>query len=263
MASSFNLIICATQRCGSTLIVEDLRNARSFGVAEEYFLPWDPNKCKDDWNKSYHGCLRRASGEDGFSSVKIMANQLLPLERCLSSFVSPIGDSFFPCFASVSQNSSWVYIYREDKVLQAISREMARQTGYNHAIADKDSDHFAGNLIKGYTSDYNSKAKYGFNEILASVLSIVLEDLCWKRFFEQACINPLLIKYEDVVTDSQRLYIKDIASLVSVSNYDSSQDRRMVKMGNALNGKWKDRFFDDCGKAGFRLQEALRGLRMS
>ena len=31
-----NLILAATQRCGSTMILEDLRNANVFGLPEEY-----------------------------------------------------------------------------------------------------------------------------------------------------------------------------------------------------------------------------------
>lgn len=34
------ILLCATQRCGSTMIVEDMRNSEVLGAPREHFLPW-------------------------------------------------------------------------------------------------------------------------------------------------------------------------------------------------------------------------------
>jgi len=71
---SIDIILCATQRCGSTLIVEDMRNCKELGNPEEYFIPWNNPASHSSWKQSYLPICKKAKGVNGVSSVKIMAN---------------------------------------------------------------------------------------------------------------------------------------------------------------------------------------------
>ena len=78
------IILCSTQRCGSTMIVSDFRSTNKLGLPEEYFIPWKPDTT-NDWYKAYERILQTSSTENGVSCIKVMANQLPSIESCLKA----------------------------------------------------------------------------------------------------------------------------------------------------------------------------------
>ena len=88
------IILCATQRCGSTMIVEDMRNTGVLGVPEEWFIPWDPQKTDINWAENLAGVRKRATGENGVMAIKVMANQLHNIEACLETVIPTQGALF-------------------------------------------------------------------------------------------------------------------------------------------------------------------------
>ncbi len=67
-----SIVLCATQRCGSTLVCEDLRN-NALGMAEEHFLEFvkKPSVSGEDMVRAVAGM---GTDEGGAFSVKIMAS---------------------------------------------------------------------------------------------------------------------------------------------------------------------------------------------
>jgi len=254
---SIDIILCATQRCGSTLIAEDMRNCKELGSPEEYFIPWKNAATHSNWKQSYLSICKKAKGVNGVSALKIMANQLPIIEECLSTFVHPSSFGDFPCFASIFSTSKWVWLKRNDLVAQAVSRVIAKQTGINHATKSQDDEHFAGNLLKGYTDDYNTLAKYNFKAILSQVISINMEDLCWSRFFSRLGIAPLVLVYEDVIRDEHFTHIDKLADLIGHSHPKVKPPRKMVKLSNSINSDWTERFFEDMKANSFRVRPQM------
>lgn len=242
-----DIILCATQRCGSTLIVEDMRNTGVLGQPEEWFLPWDPSK-ENDWNKALMGVHKRATGENGVSAVKVMANQLFNIDACLSNTIEPTPSGDFPHFAATFKDAKWVWLRREDIVFQAISRLLAQQTGINHATANAEDEHFAGNLAKGYNTNYNERAEYRYGALLRFATAITIENLAWKRFFSSHGITPLELVYEDVIQDPDIGHLDMLASLIGQTEKPPREPRKMVKLGNKKNENWHNRFFKDAAK---------------
>lgn len=248
------IVLCATQRCGSTMIIEDMRNTGCLGQPEEWFVPWDPDK-QVNWHEAFAGVIKRASGDNGVMAVKVMANQLHNINACLTEVFPVETDSDptsdFDHFARAFQQAKWVKITRRDTVAQAISRLMAKQTGINHATANPEDAHFAGNLARGYDTDYNSKTVYNYDTLLNYVTAIVLENLAWSRFFASHGITPVELIYEDVARDAEMTHLDAIAGLIGLEAEPERQPRTMVKMGNSRNHHWRERFFRDAAENRF------------
>jgi len=245
-----DIILAATQRCGSTMVVEDMQNVGVLGQPEEWFLPWSPEKPGINWTERLAGLRRRATGQNGVMAVKVMADQLQNVEGCLSTVVHPCETGDFPHFAAAFRDALWVRISRRDLVLQAISREMSRQTGINHATASADVPHFAGNLMKGYDPAYNEETVYDYDAISDRVTSIRAESRIWDHFFESHNIDPIQLVYEEVAADPQMAHIDRMATEIGLPRTWSRIPRRMTKMGNARNAEWRARFFRDAAERG-------------
>lgn len=239
------IILCATQRSGSTMIIEDMLNTGVLGNPEEWFIPWDPAKTHINWQEDLVGVKRRASGENGVMAIKVMANQLYNIDTCLAEAYPAQQGAEFGHFASAFHGASWIRIIRRDTVSQAISRLMAQQTGINHATARPEDEHFAGNLARGYDTNYNNKTKYRYEILLNYVTAIVLENLAWDRFFASHNITPVELIYEDIVKDTDMAYLDVIAGQIGLEGELKRQPRKMVKMGNNRNREWRERFFQE------------------
>ncbi|SEL91956.1 LPS sulfotransferase NodH [Roseivivax marinus] len=247
-----DIILCATQRCGSTLVIEDMRNTGVLGQPEEWFIPWDPGKTDLNWEEHLTSVQSRATGDNGVSAIKIMANQLDPVDRCLATFLKADREGEFAHVATAFPQARWVWLRRNDVVSQAISRIMAQQTGINHATAKPEDAHFSGNMMRGYNPNYNKNAVYQYDAILSHVTAITLENLVWQRFFESQGISPLKLTYEDVILDDTMSHLDTFAELAGVATPVPKTPRKMVKVGNSRNSEWRERFLRDAAKKNFK-----------
>lgn len=250
-----DIVICATQRCGSTLFIEDMRNAGVFGTPEEWFIPWDENRNGVDWQDELSKVYGRCTGANGIRSVKIMASQLSAVDKCISTFAPHSDEGMFSSFANKFKDAVWVWVTRQDIVLQGISRLMAEQTRVYHATGSVKDTHFAGNLKRGYDTKYNELAEYDYDKILAKSCSIVLENLAWRRFFETHNITPLCFEYENVIVDKEISHLDSIAHALNLSDSFEKEPRKMVKLANALNDQWSDRFFAESAVRKFSISK--------
>lgn len=240
-----NIVLCATQRCGSTMVIEDMRNTGVLGMPEEWFVPWDPAKPKVNWSKALSDVKRRGTGENGVFAIKVMANQVDKVDACLKGAVDPTTDGMYPRFAAAFKDAIWIKLTRRDTVEQAISRIMAQQTGINHSTRNAEDDHFAGNLSKGYDTSYNDKTIYRYGAVLRHATAVTLENLAWSRFFEQHAITPHEFIYEDVAADADKTHLDVMGELAGINGPVPKAERRMVKLANEKNASWKDRFYRD------------------
>ena len=245
-----DIILCATQRCGSTMIVEDMRNTGVLGMPEEWFIPWQQDRPNENLTAALASIRRRASSDNGLCAIKVMANQLHGIENNLKTVIKPPPGPMFFRFHKVFEKAVWVWLRREDIVAQAVSRIMAQQTGINHAT-DGDA-HFAGKLLVGYHEDYNDQARYNYDAILRECTSITLENLTWRRFFENFGITPLQFTYEDVATDHTLEHLDLMAAAAGIDGAVTKQPRKLVKVGNARNDDFLKRFYRDAAGKFFR-----------
>ena len=246
------IILCATQRCGSTMIVEDMRNSGVLGNPEEWFIGWEPEKEGLNWTQVLKGVRKNATGDNDVAAIKVMANQLFNIEECLKPFLKPPPGPQFFRFHKAFEGATWVKLTRRNIVAQAISRIMAQQTGINHATGSAEQEHFAGNLLKGYTQDYNARAAYNYDAILRECTSITLENLAWDHFFRDHGITPIEFIYEDVVKDPDMGHLDQMARAVGLEGTPNRKPRTMVKIGNQRNKDFEKRFMREAAEQNYR-----------
>jgi len=241
------IVLCATQRCGSTMVVEDMRATGVLGIPEEYFIPWKLSERKIDWRQQLKQISKKSATSNGVAAVKIMANQLEDIEHCLEAAWqgdAPESGGDFPYFRAMTRGATYVVIRRDSIVRQAISRGMSRQTGINHATKKTDDDHFAGNLLKGYDKKYNEKVKYKEDVIDSDVISIAKENLLWESYFSSwGLTHPLSLRYEEICKNSPG-YLQRIGKACRVELLEDHfpSDRKMVKLSNSKNDDWCEQY---------------------
>lgn len=243
---SKQIVLCATQRCGSTFIVEDVQSTDVMGAPREYFIGWKKGADRQ-WAQNFDAIVKKATTANGVAAYKIMAKQLAGIDYGLSQFMLAQSGTLFPHFAEQFKDATFVYLSRNNVVAQGISREMARQTGINHATADKNTDHFAGKLMKGYSSSYNEESTYNFQALQKASNSVIYENLLWERFFSQNGIEPVRMVYETSAKLSKQEILQTIATAadIDLSLESIPKERKIVKLSNVKNAEWEDRFFTD------------------
>lgn len=234
------------------MIVEDMRNSGVLGHPEEWFVPWGKKQGDRDYRTELNAIKRRATGANDVASIKVMANQLLDIEQGLMSFLKPTPGPRFFRFHTSFKNAVWVRIRRRNIVAQAISRVMAQQTGINHATGTAEQDHFAGNLLKGYSEDYNQKTKFNYDAILREATSITLENVAWDQFFRDFDIDPLVLTYEDFSIDANMTHLDQMAGLVGLEEVPDRKPRTMVKVGNKRNIDFEKQFMREAAENKYR-----------
>lgn len=241
------IILCATQRCGSTMIVEDLRKTGVLGKAEEYFIPWVPSK-EHNWLDNFQSIIKRSETSNGVSSIKIMSSQLVDIEKCLkSTSLEPNSNAtMFPLLRELLRGAVFIRIKRDNIIRQAISRVMARRTGVNHAMVDDDSSYKPGNLLSKESSldSYNVNVEYSESLISEEVVNISKENLLWDEVLKDWGYNsPLELHYEQVCRAYPN-YINRVSNYVGIDvDFDNlCQRRSMKKLSNQRNEEFVNRY---------------------
>lgn len=245
---SKTIILCATQRSGSTMIVEDMRASGVLGIPGEYLIGWSPEAGRN-WPRAFTKALERGRGANSVRALKLMARQLVTLEACLaqSGDIRPAAPGPYAHAAAQLVGAHLVYICRGDTVKQAISREMAAQTGINHATAKADDPHFAGKLMRGYRDDYNAQVRYDFARLKARYDAIQQENAIWQQAFSDWRVAPQRILYEDYTKDA-RPHLEAMAAAAGVRLPAALPPRHMVKLANQVSAEWEARFRSDLGE---------------
>lgn len=173
--------ILTTQRTGSSLLDEILRNTQMAGVPREYFLHYrDYNSM--NLNSSYP--LKK------FMQKKIIENTIngnfgIKIMRSQYNIDIKTRDVFFDVFPS----AKIIHLYREDKVAQALSLHMATKTDVWKGVYPESS----------YRID---------NELLSSVINylkkIVKWEKEWELFLQNSNSDHVDISYEDLINSPNK-----------------------------------------------------------
>lgn len=132
LTSPRNYLICATQRCGSTLLCEWFDQSGVLGHPNEYLLLWEQYSDRQEpgfWELVVQETLDRGRGDNGVFGCKVMANQFPRAVQWLRRVdrARELGDWQVGCLAFGDPEVIWVR--RRDRVRQAVSRYISLQTG--------------------------------------------------------------------------------------------------------------------------------------
>ncbi len=233
-----DIVICATQRSGSTLLCEDMRATGHLGLPNEHFLPYLNTVATPDWPARLQADHARFSTPNGVYAVKVMMSYLGDIDARLAEAAgqSPAKDAAQPFahFRALFADARFIWLRRINLTEQAISREMARQTGITHAVRDEASPTFLRKNVVTYEDDYNRAAIVDVDSVIAEISAIAAENEKWLYFFLRWGIEPLMMEYETILADP-RAHVLRIAEFAGVDLPYWTPERRLVKLANARN----------------------------
>jgi LPS sulfotransferase NodH len=208
------IIFCATQRSGSTMVVDDFQNVTGRKRSQtEAFYHLILKTGVATWDQA-HEMMQKHRAPELIFFDKVMFHYLPRIAKLIDPAAKPGAGPFASYFA----DATWVYIRRANVFEQTISKYSAEKLNAWDARSAKsgfnDLMNFDVNLAKNYLHDF------------------LQEDIQWLAFFKRHGITPIQIYYEDAVTHFP-LYLDPVMKAAGI-DYDPSRvaERRMEKLGN-------------------------------
>lgn len=240
------IIIFATQRSGSTMVCDDIAGTNKLGRPSEYFIKvinsigiFDEENMKE----KIITALKKGSTDNGISAVKIMSNQIRPIGKAMKEAGFCDTEDNEECFFKYFANSVFCRVIRKDKVAQAVSRIMARQTKVYHSVTHTTGiEGMFGQAIQKKDRD-ESLLEYNYEEIYKEIENIEKEENLLDKFIDRFNINHKLIVYENVIND--RSYVELLAKKLGY-NHISLAERHLKKVSGNISYVWINRYKIEC-----------------
>src|SRR6201987_5325905 len=256
-------LVLASQRCGSTLLVESLRATGSAGEPQEFFMflrttAWPPHPPQWFAGVEDETILRlldplepgtpdtassaawrehiRSSGRtpNGILGGKLMWNQAPLLRQWAAGLPDRSGDSLRAAIRDViGSEPVYVHVYRPDVVSQAVSFWRAVQTRVWRGHPDPDRD---------------SKAAYHARALAHIVRGLRGQEEGWRNWFAEEQIDPIDVAYP--------VLWRNLTTIVATILEAVGQDPRLApepvleRQANQRSDEWVDRYRDDAQRLG-------------
>lgn len=203
-------IICATQRSGSTLLINDLKNA-GLGNPGEHYLGFIRNQnflYTEDNIKNYLIRIHRKATANSITSIKIMCDQVPKIDSLLN-FQNQESDLLWNNFKQYYKDATWVYISRGDLVAQAKSQLLAKSSRVNHLKKNLYSTFTPGNSITEHVPylELVKSLKFNPQDFKSRIIKIAKQNALWESFFHAHKIKPTRIFYENIVDNCTYLNV--------------------------------------------------------
>lgn len=262
-------LVCATQRSGSTLLCELLKDTGVAGRPEEYFearhdtgipphprdylgaLPHTATGVDDDpappeppahsdlrGLSSYREHLERtfAAGTtpNGVFGAKLMFNHLPELEALAGRLPEYAGLTGAELLGALFGDPAYVWVSRRDTVRQAVSLWRALQSGRWRSSAE----------------GYAPTAVYRFAAIDHLVRRITRERKGWQRFFHRHGLSPLQLAYEDITADRRGAVAAVLALLGITLPATWNPSDPTARQADEQSEAWVAAYHRDCAQRG-------------
>lgn len=211
-----SIIFCATQRSGSTMVVDDFQNVTGRAASQtEAFYHLVIDKGVKDWSLALDIVKRHRAGEAIFFD-KVM----FPFVIKLSEMMDPNGPpNRAGPFAKFFANAIWVYIRRANIFEQTVSKYTAE------ALNIWDAARAAEN--------FNATMDFDVDRAREHMRGFINEDAKWLAFFKRHGIKPIQIFYEDAVPNFPH-YLAPVLTAAGLElDLAKLRPRRKQKLGNA------------------------------
>ena len=236
-------IICSTPRTGSTRLCSLLKSTGCAGVPESYFRAQDFESRALQWNirqpdgsvefRDFLECvLERGSTPHGLFAVRIMWGTLAELLANLrllgltGSDCEVLKRAFGP--------TKFVFLERQDKLAQAVSRLRAEQTNIWHITNQTDLE------------SRSAQASYDRPRIEQFLEESIDHNRAWESWFARNGVVPLRVSYEELDRDGEATARK-VLNFLGVSAPGMRIEAPELRMADSLNHEWADRFRTETG----------------
>jgi LPS sulfotransferase NodH len=274
-------LVCATQRSGSTLLCELLKDTAVAGRPEEYFeatrqtgapphpgqyldgLPRTGAGIRDDPSpptapphsslqglRSYREHLERTfalgTTENGVFGSKLMWSQLSELHALAGELPEYEGLDRFDLLEKLFDCPRYIRVTRRDKVRQAVSLWRALQTRSWRA------EH-------GGAHPQPAQLHYRFEGIDHLVQALHEEDRAWGEFFAAHRVSPLSLVYEDHLDVDRDGTVRRVLEYLGVPAPAGWEALEPIKrQADATSEQWVAAYHREVGERGG--QQSAAGL---
>ena len=203
-----NLIICTTQRSGSTFLCDNLRKTGVLGYPEEWlvFLEYDfenLDATQTDLRSRelreivrYQSLAQQAMSRQSTTAWKIMWSTMRVMKRYSglnTQLDSPDlldNRSLFELLTTEINQPKFIFFERQDKVAQAISHVVLQRTQVSH-VRSLDEEELLNARKLGLT--------IADEEVTTNIRDLLRDEREWEDFFATNAITPLRLTYEQLV----------------------------------------------------------------
>ncbi|GAC68902.1 trehalose 2-sulfotransferase [Gordonia soli] len=262
MPNPRSYLVLASQRSGSTLLVETLRATGIAGHPQEFFqyLPhsglapqpreWfatvDDPAVVDLLDPLDHGTpitedavawrdriLLEGSTPNGVWGGKLMWNQTPLLVDRAAGLPGRSGDDLQSAIADTVGEVAFVKVTRRNVVEQAVSFWRAVQT----------------RVWRGATApELDARAEYHRDGIAHLVRVLRDQETGWRAWFADTGITPIEVDYDDLAGDTSAVLDRVLKALDLEPQH--LPERALHKQGNTRSSEWADRYLDDAERWG-------------
>ncbi len=257
-------LICATQRSGSTLLCEALRNTGLAGWPEEYFQIHKKSgsiRRPEDYFKGLNAADMMSYLNDSSppslplpqAEGQSYADFLAEVLKCGTTpngvFGAKIMWAYFGGFISklreiphyremkgndllsaVFPNLHYIWLTRQDKVRQAVSLWKALQTWVWRQETD--------------TPQPSKEPLFHFTAIDHLIQQIEADEKAWRGYFKKHHIQPYTVVYEQLVSAYEETALDILRFLdIPVTHRPTFTERRMQRQADALSEEWVQRYY--------------------
>jgi trehalose 2-sulfotransferase len=188
-----SVVICSHPRSGSTLLGEAVYAAGGLGCPLEYlhrgFRPHFARRWQaDDLASFVRAMHRHRTDATGVLSIKLFWRDVEEIVEESAAGRAP--REIYDVLQTILPNPTFVLLTRRDRVRQAVSAFIAKETGVFRSFSGADSRP-SGDVV------------YDYDGIVRQLAAADYGTARWREFFATLGIEPYRIEYEDLVSNYQ------------------------------------------------------------
>lgn len=239
-------VICTSPRSGSTMLCKLLAETKVAGNPGSLFHKPSINAWLDYYDLDasdfatrqevlsgiFRAAKARGKGETEVFGVRLQRGSFAFFMDQLQ-FLYPNDTSDVERIQAAFGPTLFIYLWREDKLDQAISYIRAEQTGLWHRSAD-------GTDLE--RQEARREPGYDPQAIRTQMVEFIDFDTAWRSWFDEQSVMPLAVSYEALSRDPQ----KQLALILDALGADGSTAHEMStptsKLADEVNRQWRERF---------------------
>jgi LPS sulfotransferase NodH len=213
-------LIASTPRSGSHFLGHLLFGTGALGSPLEYLHPahmrtWMSVLGVDSLSAMMESLSRRRTSPSGWFGIKAHWPE----------FARIAGDEALRDALPIRR---YIFIRRRDRIAQAISALIAFQTKA---------------LISFHAPI--GEPRYDFGAIRGAVAGLDAQNRQWEDFFERRSIAPLIVDYEDLVADADRVVDAILTDLGVARSNRTGPTWMPERQASDLNARWREQYLQD------------------
>ena len=179
--------------------------------------------------------FRKAATKGDFCGVTVQVHHLKRVFRIVEELTGRVPENIMSGLQTLFPDAKWIYLYRHDKVKQAISLLKARRT--------QDYEHFPWDKDKNNQIDYG---EYSREEIRMHLEWFCIWDSFWLTFFKRNAIEPLFISYEELVDNKLLTTVKVFEFLgYTTDTVKMNPDFMPIRQYDEVSQEWYNKYHAD------------------